>query len=517
MYGSLTLSAALMGAAQLVTHSSVHMLQDGLAMLLWVVGGYIFLNQTLYSKGKNLFLFGWWWGFVYFLVTCHWVAMGPYQFFGEKYSIISFIVLMLLPVCLGLFKGLFLLTYKGLNTNINSRYSPALWLLLFCFFEYCQYLVGVPLAFSSYMLNHGVLAQSSVLWGVWGLNILALSIFVVPYNLVLNYRGGFGGYKRRAIVFLLLLILIGLGGYIRIKLIEKNNLITINNSISDNKGLLVALIQPGFNHATKSSHGETRALKQSRELLEKFMIEKKVFPDLIVWPETIIKHQGRLALFSPFLHKTNFVVGGQRIESRPNRRIRRCNIYNSVYFVTARGHKHYDKQTLVPFGEYIPGARFLPVSTPMPFTSFKKGDKNVLFKIKGYNILPIVCSEFMFVSNIVKKARRLRTNIIANPVNDSFFRGTRGYYEHLAIARLTAISSNTLVLRAAVDGISACIDPAGNVHGIVAPYKKGEGIIRIASSGKSYESSMSDYPIFQTVMFILLLLLVSILSLRRYR
>ena len=529
MKGALTLSAILMGVAQLVTHGATNIYQDILGMLLWILGGYIFISKTLCtktfsSKGKSLFLAGWWWGSVYFLVTCHWVAMGPYQFFGEKNASISFIVLLLLPVYLGLFKGFFLLTYKSLSADISLRYSPALWLLLFCFFEYCQYLLGVPLAFSSYMLNHGMLAQSSALWGVWGLNILALSFFVVPYNLVHNYAEGLGGYTTRAFVYFLLLLLIALGGSIRIKLIKQDELLFLNSSTPKHAGLTVALIQPGFNHATKTFHGETKALRQTVDLLKKYVQEKKVGseggkvgPDLIVWPETIIKHQGRLSLLSPLLPETSFIVGGQRLEKISSRAIGKCHIYNSVYFVTAQETQHYDKQTLVPFGEYIPGACFLPRAAPMPFIAFKNGDRNVLFKLRGYSILPIICSEFMFVTDIVNRVKKLKANIIVNPVNDSFFRGTIGYNEHLAIAQLTAISSNAIVLRAAVDGLSAFIDPTGQVHGMVPQYKRGESIYKIAPSVKSYDITMSDYPSFQTLMFILLILLLSMLSLRKFR
>ena len=125
----------------------------------------------------------------------------------------------------------------------------------------------------------------------------------------------------------------------------------------------------------------------------------------------------------------------------------------------------YDKYHLVPFGEYIPVLRFL-------------SDHNILFEYNydafgfssgsGAEILsskiglfrPLICYEAIFFQEI---DNNLRPNFLVNLTNDGWLGSWAGPEQHLQQVRMRAIEQGLPVIRSANTGISAVIDPYGNV------------------------------------------------------
>jgi apolipoprotein N-acyltransferase len=145
---------------------------------------------------------------------------------------------------------------------------------------------------------------------------------------------------------------------------------------------------------------------------------------------------------------------------------------NSLWVLNARGELlgRYDKAHLVPFGEYLPmrslmGAiglsrlvpgdvDFWPGPGPKTLPLPAAGDRSAL------KIGVQICYEIVFSGQIVDPAHR--PDFIFNPSNDAWF-GSWGPPQHLAQARLRAIEEGLPVIRSTPTGISALVNPAGQI------------------------------------------------------
>ncbi len=85
-----------------------------------------------------------------------------------------------------------------------------------------------------------------------------------------------------------------------------------------------------------------------------------------------------------------------------------------------------------------------------------------ILSYKKAKIAPIICFESIFgdyVSSFVADG----ANLICIITNDSWWGDTAGYRQHLAYARLRAIENRRYIVRSANTGISAVIDPYGDI------------------------------------------------------
>jgi apolipoprotein N-acyltransferase len=154
------------------------------------------------------------------------------------------------------------------------------------------------------------------------------------------------------------------------------------------------------------------------------------------------------------------IAGGDRAESE-------TRIFNSLYVITPNSDiaAVYDKHHLVPFGEYMPLAAFLP-SAIRQLTGdigFSAGPGSRTIAVPGLPAFaPLICYEAIFPGQVVAPgdpAPRWMLNL----TNDSWFGTLTGPYQHFATARLRAIEQGLPLVRAANTGISGVVDPYGRV------------------------------------------------------
>lgn len=189
-------------------------------------------------------------------------------------------------------------------------------------------------------------------------------------------------------------------------------------------------------------------------------------PDLIVWPETTIPALLRNA--DGLIAAMSEAAGGVQIAAGVKRRDG-LRLYNSMIRIAPDGTVTdvYDKYHLVPYGEYFPlgnitkhlGLRGLAAEDGNGFTA-GTGPVAVPFGSTG-TALPMICYEIVFAHDI--NAAPERTDYILQLTNDAWFGTHSGPYQHLAQTRMRAIEQGMPVVRAANTGISAMIDPVGQV------------------------------------------------------
>ncbi|HEY0140893.1 MAG TPA: apolipoprotein N-acyltransferase [Thermoanaerobaculia bacterium] len=139
-------------------------------------------------------------------------------------------------------------------------------------------------------------------------------------------------------------------------------------------------------------------------------------------------------------------------------------IWNSAFLAsggTTIGH--YDKIRLVPFGEYVPLREMLFFAQKLVRVvgefEFGTNDKPLRGKLL-YG--PAICYEIVY-PQITRTQIRNGADVLVTITNDAWFDGSSAPAQHLWQARLRAVEGDRYLLRAATTGISAFIDPAGQV------------------------------------------------------
>lgn len=190
-------------------------------------------------------------------------------------------------------------------------------------------------------------------------------------------------------------------------------------------------------------------------------------PDLVVWPETAVPYllnhiEDDLRVLSEAARGAPLVFGIQRLDQDRQ-------FFNSLVVMGPGGQVQtiYDKQHLVPFGEYIPGARLLGRAGATGLarnlgTGFTPGTEPGPVVLPGIGgAIPLICYEGIFAEEISDGGTRARLLLLIT--NDAWFGEAAGPYQHLAQARLRAIEQGLPMVRVANTGISAMIDPKGRI------------------------------------------------------
>ncbi len=190
---------------------------------------------------------------------------------------------------------------------------------------------------------------------------------------------------------------------------------------------------------------------------------------LIVWPEAATPFLlGRSAVALEEI--ANLTRSGRSLitgSARAAPGADEIRYYNSLYMFGPGGRREavYDKFHLVPFGEYVPFEDLLRHIGITKLTEgqggFSSGDGPHIYKIAGApEVTPLICYEIIFPGAVTTGQR---PGWLVNVTDDSWFGPWAGPLQHLLIARVRAIEEGLPVARAANTGISAMIDPMGQI------------------------------------------------------
>ncbi|MEM8941128.1 MAG: apolipoprotein N-acyltransferase [Pseudomonadota bacterium] len=186
--------------------------------------------------------------------------------------------------------------------------------------------------------------------------------------------------------------------------------------------------------------------------------------DIIIWPEAAIPRLYDLAQdFLEPIDRRAKVSDTTLITGIPTRDSS-GRTYNSVVAL-GLGTGKYDKQRLVPFGEYVPleaQLRGLIDFFDLPMSSFSLGStEQKPLQAGNHRIAPLICYEVVYPELAAKAARN--AELLLTISNDSWFGDSIGPLQHLEMVRMRALENGRFVLRGTNDGISAIIDHRGNI------------------------------------------------------
>lgn len=125
----------------------------------------------------------------------------------------------------------------------------------------------------------------------------------------------------------------------------------------------------------------------------------------------------------------------------------------------------YHKRHLVPFGEYFPVPRFVRNVLRLmnlPYTDITPGlDGQRPLMAHGVALAPSICYEDAFGDEL--RDYLPEAGLLVNVSNDGWFGDSIAPHQHLQMARYRALESGRYMLRSTNTGITAVIDPRGQI------------------------------------------------------
>jgi apolipoprotein N-acyltransferase len=147
---------------------------------------------------------------------------------------------------------------------------------------------------------------------------------------------------------------------------------------------------------------------------------------------------------------------------------------NSAVLVepSGRAASRYDKVNLVPFGEFVPWPLGIAKKISTETGDFEAGRAVVVSTLGDRKLGTFICYESV-VPHYVRRFVAGGAEVLFNLSNDGYFGRSAAREQHLEIARMRAAENRRWILRATNDGLTAAIDPAGEVRGTLPPYQAG--------------------------------------------
>jgi apolipoprotein N-acyltransferase len=200
-------------------------------------------------------------------------------------------------------------------------------------------------------------------------------------------------------------------------------------------------------------------------------------PDLLLWPEAPAPFSFEDSRFGPFIthlaeeihHPVLVGVIEWKINSPDAKSKLQINQvpYNSAALLDEHGRRTfaYDKIHLVPFGEYEPFPLIHTVvnSVSEEVGGFRKGKERSVGKFSNGNTFSVfICYEAIYAGEVRDFVNR-GAELLINISNDGWFGTSAAAEQHLRMARVRAVENRRWLLRDTNSGITASVDPYGNV------------------------------------------------------
>lgn len=484
----------------------------GIGFIAWFAFIPLFLSlrtDDIYSGFKTGFLTG----LIAHVGIFYWIAIVTFQY-GHLPMYIGIIVMLLLAGYLSLYTA----SFAAITVYFRKRKIalflavPSLWVVI----EYLKshLFTGFPwanLAYSQYLQQR--LIQISDITGIYGISFLIIMVNIFFYQWILN--GIWNGIPKKQLIVLsiLLLLAIGYGDY-RIK--------TIRALLHDCETLDVALIQGNIKQDEKwNIEYQNKTVEIYRTLSEHVALPER---GLIVWPETSVPFY-YLEDTSPLKRTVSqiakrsmsFLLFGSPSYMRDGS----GSIYNknSAYLLGPSGNilGRYDKVRLVPYGEYVPLKQLFPHIEKLVagVGDFKQGEGYYTIPMNGKKLGVLICYEAIF-SEGARIYKSQNAGMLINITNDAWFGDTSAPYQHLSMTLFRAIENRLFFIRSANSGISAIIDPTGNIISRTKLFERTtlQGRVKLVNK-QTFYAAYSD--VFVYVCGLILVLLIGLSHLKGRR
>jgi len=423
---------------------------------------YLFLSKKLKQKKnfKIFFLYGWVFGFSFFLTNLYWISIS--LTFDQSFKFLIPFTLVLIPSFLALFYGLIFYLFAVLKPrSIVSSFF--IFSLIFGVIEFLRgiILTGFPWNLIVYSFSNQleILSITSII-GTYGLNLICISLFTSPAIIFLSK-------SKKNIAVCIIFIITFISFYVY-GFSQKDNFYQADNKIYEYKIRII-----GSNISLDRFYTNVNTVSIIKDLI-KLSSPNSNEKIIFIWPEGIFPDisQKELkdfrSLFDQSFNENHlFVIGINKKVSNNGS----TNFFNSlsVYDSELNILDSYNKINLVPFGEYLPFESILKViglrSLTNNYQPFSKGEKRELIEIEHANftlkVLPLICYEIIYSGRLFQNSSY---DFIINISEDGWFGKSIGPKQHFDHSIFRAIENGKYILRSSNNGIAAIINPIGIVE-----------------------------------------------------
>ncbi len=205
--------------------------------------------------------------------------------------------------------------------------------------------------------------------------------------------------------------------------------------------------------------------------VERVCLGEEPKPALVIWPES----PSPLRAWDPrtllLIAQLGQQTGATSIVGAPAISVH-GELYNTALVTTSEGRSlgEYHKVHLVPWGEYVPFARFFAFAGTLTGNvgRFTHGlDRKVFTLPDSHRMAIFICYEAVFADEIRQFAKN-GAQVFINISDDGWYGDTSAPWQHLNMARMRAIENDRWIVRDTNSGVTAAIDPLGRVTESIA-------------------------------------------------
>ncbi len=428
----------------------------------------------------NSFLIGWFYGFGYFLSNLYWISNSLK--YDENFENLIILSILLIPSLLSLFYGLFSYLLKFFNIKMNFS-SILIFSLSFSVVEYLRgtILGGFPWNLITFSLVN-IISSLQILSfiGTYSLNLLVITFYTLPIIIFFNVKN-----LRKYTILLLAALILSINIYYglnKIEQAEKKPKKIISPSIK--------LVSPKFNierfFVDEPIEDKINELFQNSYPLDKDLI--------LVYPEGITNIGEINQLENDFDNISNQLTDNSKIIlgitfDDGEKIFNSLAVFNKEFEIEDK----YNKNKLVPFGEFLPLEKFLSKFGLKKIThgykSFSSSTERNILSIGEISFLPLICYEIIFSGALTKNTDNY--DFILNISEDGWFGNSIGPVQHFSHSIFRSIEEGKDILRVANNGISAHVNSNGKINKMLDTTEKGS--IEINSVSKAFPTFFSIY------------------------
>jgi apolipoprotein N-acyltransferase len=391
---------------------------------------------------------GWFYGLGLFGTGTSWVYVSIHVYGNASVSLALFLVT-LFSAGLALFTLIIFWCYaRFLQHRPYGKLLgfPGIWVLGEWFRSW--FLTGFPWLLTGYSHTDGPLSGWAPIIGVYGIGLL-LALTASSLYWLFRCRGKF----RWLPIGLCLLTWISSPALKQIEWVQP-----VGRPIN------VSLVQANIPQELKWKADQLDRILATYQALT----EKLWGTDLVVWPEAAIPQlYDRAGDLVERLEKRATETNSSLVTGIPTRESHNngFKFHNSI-IALGNGQGRYNKQRLVPFGEYVPldfWLRGLIDFFDLPMSNFSAGKTNqVPLRANGLTLGASICYEVVYPNLVSRSAKQ--ADILITLSNDTWFGSSLGPLQHLQMARFRALENGRYMLRGTNNGISAIIDHNGKIR-----------------------------------------------------
>ena len=458
-----------------------------------------------HSTGKwTCFKIGWMFGFGYFISNLYWITNS--LTFEEIFKPLIPFALILIPLFLGIFYGIaiFACSLFNLKKNFSSILIFSIFLSLI---EYVRSFIfgGFPWNLIAYSWTDYLnFIQIVSFTGTYLFNLFSIIFFLIPTIIFFKYK------KKTKLFSLAVAVAILTINFIYGAIIIKNN----KKIDETNLNFVIKIISPKIEiNRFFQNKNPKKTILDLVKLSEPNDLKRTIF----IFPEGVLSNiylqdlKNYSYIFSEnYSDKHKIILGISSNEE--------SYIYNSLVVLDKDANilAKYDKNKLVPFGEFLPYENLLSKfglkKITQGYLSFSASNKRNIININNIKFLPLICYEIIYSGQLNKSKEDY--DFIINISEDGWFGNSVGPYQHFSHSIFRAIEEGKNIIRSANNGISAYINPTGQIINSIESTQK--GVIEINNFKKHKKTYFSTHGI-NLYFYFILFFIALILFLKRNR